>query len=271
MKRGTKNSVLVELEKISDDEYQLGSGVKLFINTTYKPEQHQRIYGTCVAIPEMLTKGDQIKFEEGDYRFTDSIEPEVKVGDRVYFTYLVVRKENLVEYEGKSYYNIPYSQILCVVRDVPAGFMVDVPELLDYSKKENKTFESTLAEVMETGVDVPSYKKMPERDVIIPIGGNILLEEYYGKDAEMIEVNGFKIHVENSKSSTLITNIVQKPSRREGIVRIIGTPLKGDEIEFSTGDIVMFPNKFGFKNNIEGTDYLFVKYWDIQAIVGQEV
>jgi co-chaperonin GroES (HSP10) len=234
MKRGTKNSVLVELEKISDDEYQLGSGVKLFINTTYKPEQHQRIYGTCVAIPEMLTKGDQIKFEEGDYRFTDSIEPEVKVGDRVYFTYLVVRKENLVEYEGKSYYNIPYSQILCVVRECmtknPLGY-----------KSEKK---------------------------IIPIGGNILLEEYYGKDATEIEVDGKKIFVQMGKS--LVTGIA-KPSTKEGIVRIVGSPLKEDLMEVSSGDIVTFPNKFGFKNNIEGTDYLFVKYWDIQAIVGQEV
>jgi co-chaperonin GroES (HSP10) len=229
MKRGTKNSVLVELEKISDDEYQLGSGVKLYINTTYKPEQHQRIYGTCVAIPEMLTKGDQIKFEEGDYRFTDSIEPEVRVGDRVYFTYLVVRKENLVEYEGKSYYNIPYSQILCVVRD---GEVASDPD-----------------------------------KIIIPIGGNILLEEYYGKDATEIEVDGKKIFVQMGKS--LVTGIA-KPSTKEGIVRIVGSPLKEDLMEVSCGDIVTFPNKFGFKNNIEGKDYLFVKYWDIQAIVGQE-
>jgi co-chaperonin GroES (HSP10) len=237
MKRGTKNSVLVELEKISDDEYQLGSGVKLFINTTYKPEQHQRIYGTCVAIPEMLTKGDQIKFEEGDYRFTDSIEPEVKVGDRVYFTYLVVRKENLVEYEGKSYYNIPYSQILCVVREVE-------------------------------GYNTLYGNKLSKSSAIIPIGGNILLEEYYGKDATEIEVDGKKIFVQMGKS--LVTGIA-KPSTKEGIVRIVGSPLKEDLMEVSCGDIVTFPNKFGFKNNIEGTDYLFVKYWDIQAIVGQEV
>jgi co-chaperonin GroES (HSP10) len=243
MKRGTKNSVLVELEKISDDEYQLGSGVKLFINTTYKPEQHTRIYGTCVAIPEMLTKNDQIKFEQDDYRFVDSIEPEVRIGDRVYFVYLAADKRNIVEHEGKCYCNIPYSQILCVVR-----FGHEI------------TFGSTSLN--------PSNSKFVHE--IIPIGGNILLEEYYGKEAEMIEVNGFKIHVENSKSSALITNIVKKPSQREGVVRIIGSPLKGDEIEFTTGDIVMFPNKFGFKNNIEGTDYLFVKYWDIQAIVGQE-
>jgi co-chaperonin GroES (HSP10) len=267
MKRGTKNSVLVELEKLSDDEYQFGSGVKLYINTTYKPEQHTRIYGTCVAIPEMLTKGDQIKFEEGDYRFTDSIEPEVRVGDRVYFVYLAADKRNIVEHEGKCYCNIPYSQILCVVRKIPEGFIVDVPELLDYSKKENKTFESTLAEVMETGVDVPSYKKMPERDVIIPIGGNILLEEYYGKDATEIEVDGKKIFVEMGKS--LVTGIA-KPSTKEGIVRIVGSPLKEDLMEVSCGDIVTFPHKFGFKNNIEGTDYLFVKYWDIQGILKEE-
>jgi co-chaperonin GroES (HSP10) len=267
MKRGTKNSVLVELEKLSDDEYQLGSGVKLFINTTYKPEQHQRIYGTCVAIPEMLTKGDQIKFEEGDYRFTDSIEPEVKVGDRVYFTYLVVRKENLVEYEGKSYYNIPYSQILCVVRDVPAGFRLDVPKAFEYCKENGIEWEYLLDQVLNKGIDLDFKVNTPATKEIIPIGGNILLEEYYGKDATEIEVDGKKIFVQMGKS--LVTGIA-KPSTKEGIVRIVGSPLKEDLMEVSCGDIVTFPNKFGFKNNIEGTDYLFVKYWDIQAIVGQE-
>jgi co-chaperonin GroES (HSP10) len=221
MKRGTKNSVLVELEKLSDDEYQFGSGVKLYINTSYKPEQHQRIYGTCVAVPEMLTKGDQVKYEPGDFRFADSVEPEVKLGDRVYFSYVAVHKGSIVEYEGKSYCNIPYSAILCVVRD-----------------KE-----------------------------IIPIGGWILCEEYYGKDATEIEVDGKKIFVQMGKS--LVTGIA-KPSTKEGIVRIVGSPLKEDLMEVSSEDIVTFPNKFGFKNNIEGTDYLFVKYWDIQAIIGQE-
>ncbi len=224
IKRGTKNSVLVELEKLSDDEYRLESGVKLFINTTYKPEQHQRIYGTCVAVPEVLTKGDMVKFDDpDDIRCVDSIEPEVRIGDKVYFSYHIVQKNNLLEYEGKTYCNIPYSQILCVVRE-----------------KE-----------------------------VIPIGGHIMCEEYWGKNATQTDIGGQKVFGEVS-SSGLITSIIQKPSQKEAIVRIVGSPLKGDLMEVEPGDIVAFPNKFGFKNNIEGADYLFIRYWDIQAIVGRE-
>jgi co-chaperonin GroES (HSP10) len=174
-------------------------------------------------VPEVFTKGDQIKYEEGDYRFTDSIFPEVCVGDRVYFTYIVVNKATLVEYEGKFYCNIPYSAILCVVRN----------------------------------------------GEIIPIGGNVLCEEYFGKDASAFEVHGKQMFGEMSKSG-LITSIVKKPSQRHATVKIVGTPLKGDDMEIAPGDIVMFPNKFGFKNNIEGKDYLFIKYWDVHAIVGNE-
>jgi co-chaperonin GroES (HSP10) len=144
----------------------------------------------------------------------------------------VVNKLNLLEYEGKSYCNIPYSEILCVVRD---------------------------------GIFASDQDK-----IIIPIGGNIMCEEYFGKDAEMIEVNGFKIHVVNSKSSTLITDIVKKASNRHGRVKIVGKPLKGDVMEMKPEDLITFPEKFGFKNNIEGTDYLFLKYWDIHGILEEE-
>jgi len=96
IKHGTKNCVLVELEKLSDNEYVLASGIKLFMDTSYKPEAHQRIYGKCVAVPQLLTKGDQIKYEAGDFRFVDSIEPEVQIGDTVYFTRINLCVSNLL-------------------------------------------------------------------------------------------------------------------------------------------------------------------------------
>jgi co-chaperonin GroES (HSP10) len=234
IKRGTKNSVLVALEKISEDEYQFACGVKLFI-PNYAAEQAgnlqlninahtQRIFGECVAVPEALTKGDMIKFDSDDYRFVDSIKPEVQIGDRVYFEYACVNKGSLLEHEGKMYCNINYASILCVVRN----------------------------------------------EEIIPIGGNILCEEYYGKDAQYTEVGGKKVFGEVSKSG-LITSIIKKPSQKEAIVKIIGTPLQGDEMELRPGDIITFPYKFGMPNNIEGKDCLFVKYWDVHAVIENKI
>lgn len=106
--------------------------------------------------------------------------------------------------------------------------------------------------------------------IIIPIGGNILCEEYYGKDATYTEVDGKKIYGTESKSG-LITSIIKKPSQRHAVVKIVGTPLKEDTMELQPEDIIMFPDRFGFKNNIEGKDYLFVKYWDVNAIVGNNI
>jgi co-chaperonin GroES (HSP10) len=259
IKRGTLNSVLVEIEKLSDSEYTFASGAKLFMDTSYKPEQHQRIYGECVAVPEILTKGDQIKYEDGDFRFADSIEPEVRVGDRVYFVYLTINKQNLIEHEGKTYCNIPYSAILCVVRKEP--LRIEAKETTTHLWENGKGGQVSIHKV--------EGKLLSESIEIIPIGGNIICEEYYGKGATYTEVEGKKIYGEVSKSG-LVTGIIKKPSQKHAVIKIVGTPLKGDVMEVSPGDIVAFPDKFAFKNNIEGADYLFIKYWDINAIVGNE-
>lgn len=263
-----QNAVLVELEKISDDEYQMASGVKLFINTSYRPEYHQRIYGKCVAVPRTLTRdGGMIKYEEGDYRYLDSIVPEVMIGDTVYFNYISVDKRNLLEYEGRSYYKIDYSAILCVVRSQPEGFEVDVDEVMAYCKSSEQAFDGVLENILNGSLIMPSHKKMPVSTNIIPIGGNIICEEYYGKDAESVDVDGRKVFGEVSQSG-IITKIIKKASQKHAVVKVVGTPLRGDNMEIALGDVIMFPNKFGFKNNIEGTDYLLLKYWDIQAVVG---
>ena len=42
-------------------------------------------------------------------------------------------------------------------------------------------------------------------------------------------------------------------------------------MEVSAGDLITFPNKFGFVNNIEGKDYLFLKYWDVHAVINENI
>jgi co-chaperonin GroES (HSP10) len=104
--------------------------------------------------------------------------------------------------------------------------------------------------------------------LIIPIGGNIMCDEYYGKGATFTDVGGVKVFGELSKSG-LITSIVKKASEKTAVVRIVGTPLKEDNMELSAGDLITFPNKFGFKNKIEDKEYLFIKYWDVHGIINE--
>jgi chaperonin GroES len=271
IKKGTKNSVLVEIEKLSEDEYQFEGGFKLYM-PGYSAKQRgsqqidvdtdkQRIFGTCVAIPDGLSKGDLVKFDSAeDMKFVDSIEPEVQVGDRVYFSYIALSKSNLVEFEGKSYCNINYSSILCVVRKERFWYNKNDVAVMDRftGKISNEEFNNIYLD--------PNDRVDLVLDKIIPIGGNIICEEYYGKDAQSIEVDGKTIHAETSASG-LITGIIKKPSQKHAVVKITGTPLKGDEIGVEPGDLVVFPDRFGFKNDIEGKEYLFLKYWDIISIM----
>lgn len=97
------NSVIVEIEKTREDEKN-----GFYFDPTYKPEEHARIYGTVVAVPKKLTG-----------RFS-SIDPIVRVGDRIYFHYLIVDAEPIY---GKCY-KVEYDNILCLVRDsevIPVG------------------------------------------------------------------------------------------------------------------------------------------------------
>lgn len=94
------NCVIVHIEKLFQDEVELSSGLKLYQDTTYRPEHHTTIFGTVISVP-------QFKNCPGYW--------DIKAGDKLYFNYMVVlQPENRIE----QYWSVDAA--LCIAR-VRAG------------------------------------------------------------------------------------------------------------------------------------------------------
>lgn len=131
--RTPKNIVLIELEKESENEYVFSNGHKIHLiveemaykDGSYNPNNYTRIYGDALVVPDALTKdSDPVCFFNDDTKYANSIVPEVEAGDRIYFYYNTISEYNLLPYEGKLYYRVPYTQIICAVRKgqiIPVG------------------------------------------------------------------------------------------------------------------------------------------------------
>ncbi len=76
----------------------------LFIDTTYKPEDHVEIINEVIAVPERL------KFNEWE------TEMQLKVGDKVWVNYLSIIKGERVQVGGEVYVLVPYEKIILTKR-----------------------------------------------------------------------------------------------------------------------------------------------------------
>lgn len=186
--------VFVKIGKRFQDEIVTPSGIRLFIDPTWKPEWNVCIHGEVVSIPHKL--GRQLE-NRGIY-------PDVQVGDKIYFSWMVtLKKDRLFEVEEEDgsfsqYWVVDYFHIWCAVRN----------------------------------------------EQIIMIGGKLLVEI-------ITEVKEEKI------GSIIIPEAYRKQKLvKKGILRHIGEPLEGEPyLNVEPGDVVYFPEKCAFINEIEGTEY----------------
>jgi co-chaperonin GroES (HSP10) len=105
--------VFVKISKRFNDEIVTESGIRLFVDTTWRPEWNTVIHGEVVSIPHKLGR----QFENV------GICPEVQVGDKIYFSWMVtLKKDRLFEVEEEDgsysqYWVVDYFHIWCVVRN----------------------------------------------------------------------------------------------------------------------------------------------------------
>ena len=104
LKKVPANYVIVEVGKRLEDTVKYGEST-FYIDPEYNPTQNIRIFGRVVAVP------DTIPINE----YGEQIEPEVQVGDTIYFHYLSIHNEDNCIYG--NFYRIPYQWIFCTVRD----------------------------------------------------------------------------------------------------------------------------------------------------------
>ena len=96
----------VKVEKKYQDTIEFSNGQKLYLDVTWKPEHHVTICGEVVALPNRKW----CKNTAGDY-----MKQELEMGDKIYFNYLTVDKDNLITGE-RNVYLLDLEMVFCYVR-----------------------------------------------------------------------------------------------------------------------------------------------------------
>lgn len=106
------NNLIVKLDKKFQDEIITSGGLKLFLATQFEPGENATITANVVSIPRAMSDDDDMR----------NIYNDIQPGDEVIFRYLVVCSmnehfaypvyENEFEYQGESYWKVPYNMVL---------------------------------------------------------------------------------------------------------------------------------------------------------------
>ena len=165
LKNVPSNYVIVEIGKRLEDTVQYGEST-FYIDPDYNPTQNIRIFGRVIAVP------DTIPINE----YGQQIEPEVQVGDTVYFHYLSVHNEDNCIYG--NFYRIPYQWVFCTVRnnDIKAiggwNFLEQVvEEQFDKENIDGKTIEVVRS---SSGLITSVTKKKSTKYAILKYKGTAL-------------------------------------------------------------------------------------------------
>jgi co-chaperonin GroES (HSP10) len=122
--------ILVKIEKRFNDEVVTESGIRLYKDTTFKPEENSTIQGEVVSLP---AKHDRKSYSD-DFQFN------VQLGDKLYFHYNVVLNwENCLEIDGQEVWMVDYFDAIAVVRDgkiIPVGSYILLEPVLEEMKSE---------------------------------------------------------------------------------------------------------------------------------------
>jgi co-chaperonin GroES (HSP10) len=233
----------------------------------YNPLEKKRIWGEVVRVPWKLTKDTIIRTESpglpepdryishdqvqqhgtqllqyGCYPFVPTyktvadIHPDVQPGDKIYFHYGTVEKENQINIDNiENLYKLSYQNALCVVRNgeiIPVSGHCLIEAIWD-----------------DDIVDIGSGMK----GKISPSGIITQTDVQY-------------IIVETKQGEERLENTGRIKSKYlEGKVAYICKPLKGEEICFGVGDHIIFKRFADWKIKVEGKEYYCIKYWDIEA------
>lgn len=251
--------VIIKMVRTINDEYKFKNGKVIYLDTYFDPDQKAKeqikqnliVCSEVLEIPqkladknrldawpvrranEVIVHRDVYRWYKFDDRFMDSISPEVEKGDIIYFNWTAINDTNLFTLEeDEAYYRVPYPDIICTIK----------------------------------------------KDKIIPIGGNLLLKPYYGHNVEKRAPISHSLYIDSFGGKTAPSNEERFFSRSEkGILRPVkpmegfgeimhaGKTLKGDPEEYFVGDIVKYTVKSGLTINVEGLDYIGIRYWDIIA------
>lgn len=187
-------------------------------------------YGPVRHIPDHDSDEDisTVLYSQGDYNYKvmSDIAPEVKIGDKAYFVWRVLfnRKNLIAETKAKSgdrewIYRLSYENIYCVVRDENI-IMIGSYVLID-----------PILESWES-IFVPTYSH---------------IKDEHGKP------------ILKPRSQWIQSKTAPAQKDRLGIVKHIGTPLRGDVCHLSVGDKVLYKPNLKSMITVEGVKYFCMR------------
>lgn len=167
--------IFVTIEKKFQDEIETESGLKLYKDTSFKPEENSTVVGIVAGVPS----------KTNPKAFSDDFQFNIKVGDKLYFNFLIVLDPvNMIEIDGKEYWMVDYFDAIALVRDSqihPVGSYILIEPLEDevtsdvlYIPDASKKVEGTRGKVWASN------------DPEIPVGCEVEYEDI-GKFWNVIE------------------------------------------------------------------------------------
>lgn len=278
-----QNNILVKLDKKFQDEIVSDGGIKFYKDTTFRPEWNSTISGEVISVPMKITIGDgQIHSLDPD---RVRISQNVKPGDEIVFSYLVVMNRRMTDNAGEIFTReqplSPYVTVwtnpngLQIVREYLMNdkyqiALIDTKSniIVDVVKGSEKHVEDFMGRYMPTEnhgfnysnifpfedkdywmVDYSNAIAIKRKNGYEMIGDYVLLqpirEPYRGTYEGVIEVHEIKQDTDFRATARLLS---------------IGEPLKGDKrLNVKPDDIIVTDIRYVEKYEIDGKDYWVVR------------
>lgn len=280
-----QNHILVTLDKKFQDEMVAPQGMRLQIDTRFRPEWNTTIMGKVVSVPQKLTKGNGTS--QSLYPDRPRIRQVVKPGDEIVFNYTVIMNRKEIENVGEVFLRDQPKNPYVTIWSNPVGMQI-VRVYLNNDKYDIGLFDTRSNVWVDKIVgcregDVESFmgKYMPTQNVSYNYQ-NILSvddEDYWMVDYIAAIAIKRAEGVFDMVGEYCLIEPIREPDRRtyDGQIEIhnidqgtdyiaigkllsIGLPLTGDNpLTVKPNDIVVTDVRYVEKYEIDGHDYWVVR------------
>jgi co-chaperonin GroES (HSP10) len=287
------NHLFVLIDKMYADEIKAGTGVKLFMDSSFKPEWNATITGHVVSTPVKLTQ-DIVNYERRGLDVED-----VRPGDEVIFKYMVVEDKDHVDSEDGFWLNgDPQTEdkekefknhrgellrIFTLGKNWYAASLQDREgNILGGVNGTRADAEKFMMQFKFLGDGEVSFKNLMIHEGVMYwrvdyslVMGVIRQEEQDGKKVPVIHpargyvfVEPFEIDLgDMTEGGIIIPEYMQKQkSRRMGIARHVGKPRKGDRnLSLQKDEFVVYDEKYVEQYEILGQLWLVIQHKYIEG------
>ncbi len=204
---------------------------------------------------------------EPEVIYTDDVQENIlRAGDKVYFHYQTLENNGRLMFRkgNESYWMVPYSRLLCVVK---YGLQIDVGEIPIENIEEFLTQWNKTGTMIYKASDDPVSPVEELPPVLVPVNAYVLVEPYWGKEYKELSVDGHIIQAQTKMVGDieLVVGFADEPEYLTGILRYVGKPMEHHGRNLPPSTKVIFRPDSEFSNVIEGEEFWLMHQWDIMA------